>query len=427
MRTVYLKFTEGCCNRRILDLKALKVFFAKNGWRPVGEPKDADLICLHTCAFVKRTEDIAMAEIERMQREFPRAELLVTGCLPGINPARLREIFPGTAINTVDLTDINAALADAGYALDTLERDENLLFEQADHTQKLPSLVSIGYFLKDNFSLRPVFWRNLLRNVGNIVGAGMGLSRKHWYLRIGWGCEQPHCTFCVECRAIGYRVVSKPIEQCLKEVRAGVAAGYRELFVTADSPGAWGVDRGRRLPELLRAILDAEPSVVISNIDGIHPYFLYRYLDEFRDILRGGRIKSFMIPLQSGSDRILELMGRRYTREQFLEIVAACKRAYPRLVIVSQAIVGFPTETFEDFRESVDVLVRAGVTNVTFFPFYPHPETVAGRMDGQIDDEEKSRRVLHGLKKTGEVGILSLHRTHEVNPKYQKVKARYDQ
>lgn len=424
--TVFLRFTEGCCNRRILDMKALENFFRHNGYRVVSEAGAADLICLHTCAFVKRTEDIAIEEIDRLVREFPGAELVVTGCLPGINLPRLREHFQGVAINTLDLPQINECLPQAEVPLDIAIQDENLLFQQGEITRKLPSLLSMGRFLRDNVSLSPAFWANLSRNAFNIMSAGMGLSRKHWYLRIAWGCEPPHCTFCVECKAIGYKVVSKSIEQCVREVKQGTRAGYRNLFLTADSPGAWGCDLGQTFPDLLKAILDADPEVRISNIDGIHPYFLYRYLDEFCEVLRSGRIKSFMIPLQSGSNRILQLMGRRYRREEYLEILQACRESYPRLVIISQAIVGFPTETMEDFIDTVDAFISGKVTNVTFFPFYPHPDTAAGRMDGQIDDREKIRLVEYGLRKTGEAGILSLHRTHEVNPKYQKTKPLYD-
>jgi tRNA A37 methylthiotransferase MiaB len=253
----------------------------------------------------------------------------------------------------------------------------------------------------------------------------MGLRRKVNYLRIGWGCEE-RCTYCVEWRAVGGKFVSKPLEVCLEEVKNGRAKGYKNFVIIADSPGQWGVDLGKKFPDLLRAILDVDPEINIANIDGIHPHSLWQYRDEFNELLKTKRIKSIMSPLQSGSDRILELMKRRYSKQQFVDLIKTMKAAYPDLVLITQVIVGFPSETFAEFKESVDLVTDLGFTNATFFPYYSNPLTVSHRFEGKIGDQEKFNRVTFALKEIGKRGILSANFGVEINPRYQKVKALYD-
>ncbi|MFP4381239.1 MAG: radical SAM protein [Candidatus Sumerlaeia bacterium] len=424
---VYLRYTEGCCWRRVIDLKLLEEYFRANGCRIVDTPEKADYYILETCAFVKRTEDIAIREIEEAKKY--DAKLIVTGCLPGINEERMREVFEGSAVNTADLEDINILFPDFEKPLQ-LSQDCNELFQQEQVRGKRITFMALLRFLLRNLSLRPNYYGRLYSTARRIMRSGIGLKRHIYYIRISWGCASPHCTFCVEWRAVGSCNISKPMADCLKEVRNGLEAGYRDFAIIADNPAAWGSEwedeNAPRFPDLIRAILEVDPSVNISNIDGIHPFWMKQYRPQLMELVATGRIKSIMSALQSGNNRILELMNRRYTSEEYLDLMQGLRKANPDIILITQIIAGFPSETFEEFQESVDLVIEAEFSNVTVFPYYCNPLTPAAELDKKVDDGEKFRRVEYALKRLGQAGILSLNLGVEVDPRYQKDKALYD-
>ena len=424
IKTVYLEYTEGCCWRRNLDLEVIKQFFLKNGVEIIRNPKEADVIILMTCAFVKRTEDISVNKIKILSADYGE-KLVVVGCLSGINMERLREHFDGVAINTADIENINKYFPEFTYKF-KLTDDSNNLFLQADLKSVNITLLSIIRYLYFSFNFSGKYFRNLINNFKKILNAKMGVNRKIYYLRIAWGCAEPHCTFCVEWKAVGSKEISKPLEDCLKEVKNGLQEGFTHFCIVADNPGAWGIDIGKKLPELIKAILDIDPSIIISNIDGVHPYWIKQYKEDFINLFKTGRIKSIMSALQSGSNRILKLMNRRHSREEYLDIIREIKNVYPDIILITQIIVGFPSETFEEFLESVDLVIEAGFTNVLFFPYYCNPCTPAFNYDGKLSDEEKFKRVKFAFNKIMKQGILSFNLGIENHPQHQKVKALYD-
>jgi tRNA A37 methylthiotransferase MiaB len=230
----------------------------------------------------------------------------------------------------------------------------------------------------------------------------------------------------VEYKAVGSNVISKPLPQILEEVKRGLEEGFHKFIIAADNPGAWN-HAGASLPLLLRTVLGVSQEVEISMVDGLHPHYIINDLAEYADVLRTGRIKSIMAPLQSGSNRILTLMNRRHTKESFLRAFTTLREAHADLFLITQIIVGFPSETYGEFAESVDVVIESGFNNVTMFPFYSNPLTEAHNLPGKISDEEKFRRVATGLKRIGRAGIFSLALDCEIVPQKQKVKAMYDE
>ncbi|HMA64050.1 MAG: radical SAM protein [Fibrobacterota bacterium] len=424
---VFLRFTEGCCWRRVVDVKLIENFFTSNGWLITADAAAADVIILETCAFVRRTEDISIDEINKIVESKYKGTLIVSGCLPGINIDRLREHFSGSVINTADLEDFNLLFPQFKNKLKLFD-DPTELFAQKSEQSSLKTIFSVIRYFKDNFSISPHYWYKLIRNIRNITYTGMGPGRsKIRYLRVCWGCPEPHCTFCVEWKAVGSKVISKPFSDIEKEVRENLAEGVRHFAVIADNPATWGTDLGGNFTEMLSGILAVNPKIILSNLDGFHPRWLIEHKDTFLELIKTGRIRSMMSALQSGNNRILQLMNRGYTREEFISLMSDIRKANSRFVSITQIIVGFPTETFEEFKESVETVVECGCTNVTLFPFYCNPLTPAATLGGFIGDSEKKRRIEYALKVLGKNGILSFNVGVEINPKYQKVKAHYDQ
>lgn len=424
IKKVFLKYTEGCCWRRLIDLKLIEHFFVSNGYTIVTSPEEADLIILETCAFVKRTEDIAIHEIENFSKKYAN-KMIVMGCLVGINKKRLRKIFNGTAINTANIEELNNYFPKFKNKL-KLNSDVNAIFCQENVQLTKITLQAITRYFFTHLHPGLKSYMNFFRNCLKVLKINMGLNRKVYYIRIAWGCERPFCTFCVERLAVGSSVVSKPKEVCIQEVKKGLENGYKNFVIIADNPAAWRGKNGERFPDLIKAILNVNPSLIISNIDGAHPYWLLQFRKEFIELVKTGRIKSIMSSLQSGSDRILSLMNRRYTSKEYLEIMGDIKKANPDIVLITQVIAGFPSETFNEFKESIDVVIKAGMTNVTVFPYYCNPTTPSAKLPGKISDEEKFKRVRYALEKFGSEGMLCFNLGIEINPIHQKTKAIYD-
>ena len=425
MKKVYLKYTEGCCWRRLIDLRLIEEFFVSNGYSVVDEPRDADIICLETCAFVKRTEDITIREIDDIVNAGYNGELLVLGCLPGINSKRMNQHFKGKAVNTADLEDLNKCFPEFKNKL-SLYEDRNDLFCLKSSKSSQITLKAFFRYIVNYLKPRYSSWKKFLNNIRKILRNKLGLKRDIYYIRISWGCEEPHCSFCVEWMAVGSNNICKPKEVCIKEVKQGLSQGYTNFAIIADNPGAWRDESGDKLAGLLKAILDVDLRVKISNIDGIHPYWIMQYKDEFLEVIKTGRVKSIMSALQAGSDRVLSLMNRRYSGKDFLKLMLEIQSAYPDIILITQVIAGFPSETFEEFKESVEIVINAGFTNATVFPYYCNPITPSANIEPLISDEEKFKRVQYALKRFGEEGILSFNLGVEINPVFQKTKAIYD-
>jgi len=420
MKKVFLKYTEGCCWRRIMDAEVLMNYFLRNGWEIAPVPEAADLCVLITCAFVKLTEEIAVRDVSRF-RELP-GELLVSGCLPGINKRRLDTIFDGRSIPIKNISEIDSMFPEHKYRYDDIE-DTNFLFEQQ---KKLSSLsVTAGqiakYFLR-YARFDPRFYAKAARNMRVIARAKMGANRRVYYLRIGKGCGEPHCTFCVEWMAVGGTFISKPLDMVLEEVRRGLDAGYTRFAVLSDNPGGYGVDTGSSIAELLRSVLAVSDKITISTIDGFHPYWIIKHIDELVPIFAEGRIKFVMTPLQSGSDRILELMNRRYTAGGMKAALAKLRAADPGVNFNSQAVIGFPTETEEDFQATLRAIEEMEFLNMTVFPYSRLEVTAASKIEPHVPDDEIQRRVARARDFLGRKGIFSFQMGLDIQRRFFEAK-----
>jgi len=206
------------------------------------------------------------------------------------------------------------------------------------------------------------------RNVMTVATRGPGI------VQIAQGCLG-RCTYCLTRIARGpLRSFSQ--EEILSQVQAFVRSGIPEIQLTAQDVSAWGRDCGRSFPELLTAISDI-PGRFMVRVGMMNPATVNYCLDELVDAFSGDRIFKFVhIPVQSGSDTVLERMGRQYTVAEYEGIVAAFRHRYPDITIATDIIVGFPEETEDDFSRSCDLIerVRPNKVNITRYsrrPFTP--------------------------------------------------------
>ena len=193
-------------------------------------------------------------------------------------------------------------------------------------------------------------------------------------VQVAQGCAG-RCTYCLT------RVARGPLKsfsagEILAEIAVHAAAGTPEIQITAQDVSSWGRDIGTSLPALLRAV-DQLPGHFMIRIGMMNPATVREILDDLVDAFASDHIFKFLhLPVQSGSDRILDRMGRAYTVADYEEIVTAFKNRYPKITLATDMIVGFPGETEEDFSESLELIerVRPNKVNITRYsqrPFTP--------------------------------------------------------
>lgn len=215
-----------------------------------------------------------------------------------------------------------------------------------------------------------------------------GARRSRYVLKVQDGCDN-RCTFCIVWQTRG-RSLSRVLPYLEVRARAAAAAGYQEIVLTGIDLGSY---RGGLAP-LVRRLLDAAAParLRLSSIDPSHvDGDLAKLLDHPR------LCPHLHLPLQSGSDRVLARMRRRYDLATFERAVAMARAVRPDLALTGDVMVAFPGETEEDFARTLDAIERAGFSGLHVFRFSPRPRTAAARYPGQISahvGHERSRRAI---------------------------------
>jgi threonylcarbamoyladenosine tRNA methylthiotransferase CDKAL1 len=400
------------CNRRQLELRRIRQYLVANGYHLVDSPQHADCILLSTCAFKEQEEERSVARLRALRRY--RAEILVYGCLPDIAPEKYLEFRDIPKIAPKEL-----------HTIDTFFPDVEIPFaEVADANQLSASeggnlRTALRRLLSGEF-LTPSFYSLALLAAGRKLGSLFSRWHPDYYLFVCRGCLGK-CAYCAIRRAVG-PVRSKPVETVLAEFRQGVERGYRDFSILGDDPGCYGLDIGSSLPELLRSLQaerralahrvrkDGDESAQIGfHIKEIHPKFLIRYADDLAELCREGPIKSLLCPLQSGNDRVLKLMAREHTLADFQQVLERFRRAGPHLDLTTQIIIGFPTETEEEFLDTLRAVRDIRFDSVVVFPYHDKEGTLSSRLEGKISQEIIRRRMRQAFRYFRREGIKAYY------------------
>ena len=215
-----------------------------------------------------------------------------------------------------------------------------------------------------------------------------GVRRSRYVLKVQDGCDN-RCTFCIVWQTRGHSI-SRVLPYLEGRARAAARAGYREIVLTGIDLGSY---RGGLAPLVLRLLAAAEPARIrLSSIDPSH-------IDsELAGLLEHPRVCPHLhLPLQSGSDRVLARMRRRYDLATFENAVAMARAARPDLALTGDIMVGFPGETANDFERTLEAIERAGFSGLHVFRFSPRPRTAAARYPDQVpisEAQDRSRRTI---------------------------------
>ncbi|WP_418965902.1 tRNA (N6-isopentenyl adenosine(37)-C2)-methylthiotransferase MiaB [Cetobacterium sp.] len=216
-------------------------------------------------------------------------------------------------------------------------------------------------------------------------------SKKTASIPITYGCNN-FCTYCIVPYVRG-RERSVPMSQIIDEVKVFVEKGYKEIMLLGQNVNSYGndLDSGENFAQLLEEICKVEGDFIVRFVSP-HPK---DFGDDVIDVIAKNEkiARCLHLPLQSGSSRILKLMNRKYTKEQYIELAEKIKSRIPGVALTADIIVGFPHETEEDFLDTLDVVDRIGFETSFMFMYSPRKGTAAAKMDGQLDQEVKKERL----------------------------------
>ncbi len=364
------------CQMNEYDSERVAGLLKRERYELTDRPEDADLILLNTCAIREKAEDKVFSQLgalKHLKRQRPDLVIGVMGCMAQLQKGRIQERAP-----YVDLVFGSPAIARVAELVERAKQGRGPVLETGEG-----ALVKI--------TARP--------------DGGLRLKA---FVTVMEGCEK-YCTFCVVPTTRG-RERSHPPEVIVEEIRGLAAAGCREVTLLGQTVNAYGRDLSP--PTDLAALLER-----VNDIDSIerirfttsNPYNLTsRLIRALRDL---PKVCEYLhLPLQSGSDRVLERMNRGYTRARYLELIAELQETVPDLALSTDLIVGFPGETDEDFARTVEMVERVGYDNVFAFRYSRRPGTPAAEMPDQVPDEVKAERNRRLLEVTARVAAARSQR-----------------
>ena len=349
------------CQMNVVDGDRLKTVLRGKGWTEAGE-EDADLVIMVTCSIREKAEQKVFSELGRFRDRWvkeTRPAVAVIGCMAQRVGRELLARFPW-----VRLVVGPRHLGKVPEVIDSL-----------------PGSPSRFVMLDED----PVTVLDL--DTPGIVRS----SRVKAYVTIAHGCDN-FCTYCIVPYVRG-RFQSRSPEVILRDVETLVADGARDVTLLGQNVNSYGFDfpEGPSFPELLGRVADI-PGLWRLRFVTSHPR------DFTREIVATMEEKpvicpSLNLPIQSGSDRILEKMNRGYTVQQYAEKVDWLRAAFPETGLTTDMIVGFPGETEEDFELSMAAIDRFRYDLVHSAAYSKRPPSRAASMEGQVPEEEKMRRL----------------------------------
>ena len=367
-RKVYIK-SYGC-QMNVYDSHRMADMLAPEGFAETAQAEDADLIILNTCHIREKAADKVYSELGRIRalkavaaRDGRRVTIAVAGC---VAQAEGEEIIRRAPV--VDL----------------------VVGPQSYH--RLPSLLARaereGAVVDTEFPVEDKF--DILRAPSREATRARGVCA---FVTVQEGCDK-FCTFCVVPYTRGAEV-SRPVMKIVAEVERLADAGVREVTLIGQNVNAYHGEGPDGAPWTLGRLLErvAElPGIARLRYTTSHPCDMEASLiAAHRDL--PSLMPYLHLPLQSGSDQILERMNRRHTRADYLKAIARMRAAQPRMAFSSDFIVGFPGESEEDFRATLSLFDEVGYASAFSFKYSPRPGTPAADMPDQIPDAVKSERL----------------------------------
>jgi MiaB/RimO family radical SAM methylthiotransferase len=381
--------SNGCPGQE-LDVSRLTRYFECNGYTYTARPKKADVIVFLTCCAIESRQQSSLARIRRYRET--KADLIVGGCLPDIAPTEFEQVHAskgGKYIHTRNVDKIDEYFPQFKIKYKDVP-EPNFIFPKR-------SMIAEKALSEFEFS----------RRFFNLALASGVLDRKKMktpYLRIGRGCNE-QCAYCGIRKAIGPHV-SKPIETCLEEYQSLLDQGHRSFKIHSDNTGSYGVDIGSSLSELLTKLVELHQGLSVEwFIVHLEPVWAIKQKEALQAWIGEKLITEILYPVQSGNDRVLRAMRRSCKSEAVMQCLKDFRSANEDLEVYTQFIVGFPSETEQEFLETLDFIRAANFNLVMPFRYYDAPSCTAYELEGKLDEATIEDRFKRACRAFDEWGI----------------------
>jgi threonylcarbamoyladenosine tRNA methylthiotransferase MtaB len=400
-------YTLGC-KLNYSETSSIGRLFNKAGYDTVDFTDKPDVYVINTCSVTDNADKKCKKIVKEALKISPNAYVTIVGCYAQLKPKEIAEI-PG-----VDMV------------LGAAEK-----FQIIDHITDLTK------------NPKTLIYNQPVSEANQFVSAWSIGDRTRTFLKVQDGCDYS-CTFCTIPLARG-NSRSDTIDHVIEQAKEIAASGVKEIVLTGVNLGDFGIRDGKREDKFFDLVkaLDEVDGINRIRISSIEPNLLSDEIIEF--VAKSKRfVPHFHIPLQSGSDKILGLMRRRYKRELYANRVAKIKQLMPNCCIGVDVIVGFPCETREDFIDTYNFLNELNVSYLHVFTYSERENTLASEMSGVVPGSTRADRskMLHILsdKKRRAFYESQLNNTEEVlfeadikdgfmhgfTRNYVKVKTKYD-
>src|SRR5579875_1710428 len=359
-RKFYIR-TYGC-QMNEHDTEVMSGIFMALGYEPTDRTEDANVILLNTCAIRENAENKVFGELghlKALKMEKPDLLLGVCGCM------------------SQEESVVNKILK--------MYQHVDMIFG-THNIHRLPYILHEAYMSKE---MVVEVWSKEGDVIENLPKVRRG-NIKAW-VNIMYGCDK-FCTYCIVPYTRGKERSRRP-EEIIQEVRQLAAQGYKEITLLGQNVNAYGKDF-EDMKYGLGDLMDELRKIDIPRIrfTTSHPRDFDDHLIEV--LAKGGNLMDHIhLPVQSGSTEILKIMARKYTREQYLELVRKIKAAIPDVALTTDIIVGYPNETEEQFEETLSLYREVGFESAYTFIYSPREGTPAAKMEDNVPMEVKKSRL----------------------------------
>ena len=347
------------CKVNAYEVEAMQQLLENAGYETVPFEEGADVYVINTCTVTNIADRKSRQMLHKAKKMNPDAIVVATGCYAQADTEKLKE---DTA---VDLILGNNQKTQIVEALEEYEKEhaKQVQVIEINHTKEYEELS--------------------ISSTAEHVRA---------YIKVQDGCNQ-FCTYCIIPFARG-RVRSRKIEEVLSEVETLAAKGYKEVVLTGIHLSSYGVDFPKEERDSLLSLIQA-----VSRVEGISRIRLGSLepriiTEEFLEgIVKTGKVcPHFHLSLQSGCNKTLKNMNRRYSAQEYAEKCELIRKFYPAPALTTDVIVGFPQETEEDFEESYEFVKKIHFYETHIFKYSRRHGTKAASMDGQLTEAAKAQR-----------------------------------
>lgn len=348
------------CQQNVADGEKIKGMLSEMGYEFTEDENEADFIIFNTCAIREHAEDRVFGNIgalKNVKRRNPSVIIAVCGCMMEQEHVaeRIKKSFP--FVNIV-------------FGTHVIHKLPEMMYNAVTESKRV--------FIRGNDSKEIYEGLPVKRD-----------SKSHAWVTVMYGCDN-FCSYCVVPYVRG-REKSRKSEDIINEFKSLVDEGYKEITLLGQNVNSYGkgLDENINFSQLLKK-LDAIEGDYRLRFMTSHPKDATKEL--FDTIASSKHICHHIhLPFQSGNNRVLREMNRRYTREGYLELVNYAKSVMPDLSLTSDIIVGFPGETYEEFCDTLSLIKEVGFTSLFTFIFSPRVGTKAEKMEDPIPAEEKSK------------------------------------